>query len=88
MCHLRGSLGLGMNGPHGLHNVNEQRWVDDHGDFWERNPDSCKTCHGLALEGTVLARAAADRTFQIEHGSVRIPKGQPISCTLCHEKPH
>ena len=64
-CHGQGSLPLTTNGPHGLHNVNDARWVDEnHGDFYERNKDGCKACHGLELLGTPLAKTAAARSFK------------------------
>ncbi len=49
---------------------------------------ACEACHGLALEGTVLSRAAADRTlFGDDNRTVSVPKGAQVSCTLCHENP-
>ncbi|MFO0981113.1 MAG: hypothetical protein U1E76_05065 [Planctomycetota bacterium] len=88
-CHAAGTLKLTTSGPHGLHNVNDPRWVDEqHGDFFERDQNGCKACHGLNLEGTVLARVAADRTFAKEHGTIKLKKGDQVSCTLCHEKPN
>lgn len=88
-CHPAGTQGVTMNGPHGMHNVNDQHFVDgNHEDLYEHNPASCQACHGASLQGTVLARAAADRTFQVEDGEiVHIQKGQHVSCTLCHENP-
>jgi len=77
-----------MNGPHGMHNVNDPRFIDDeHGDLYENDPQSCQVCHGLNLEGTVLSRAATNRQMPKEHGWVSVTKGQKIGCTLCHGYP-
>ena len=81
-CHLT------TNGPHGLHNVNDARWVDEsHGDFYERDKDGCKACHGVQLEGTPLAEAAAARSFRVEDNTVTFAKGDLFSCNRCHERP-
>jgi hypothetical protein len=87
-CHGQGSLPLTTNGPHGLHNVNDARWVDEnHGDFYERDRAGCKACHGLDLMGTPLAKAAATRNFRAEERTVTITKGELVSCDRCHESP-
>jgi hypothetical protein len=86
-CHADGPP-LSLNGPHGLHNVNDPNWNRNHEEFFEHNSSSCKACHGLQLEGTVLSRAAADRLLTTdEHGNISITKGTQISCTLCHGNP-
>ena len=87
-CHGQGSLALTTDGPHGLHNVNDARWVDEnHGDFYERNKAGCKACHGLELLGTPLAKTAAARSFRVEDNTVSIAKGDLVSCNRCHGKP-
>ena len=88
-CHLAGSLPLTTAGPHGMHNVADARWIDEnHGEFFERDPAGCKACHGTDLRGTVLSRAAADRTFSVEDaGTVRFAKGAQIGCSHCHSTP-
>jgi hypothetical protein len=71
-----------------MHNVNDPRWVDEnHGSFFEQDAASCRACHGQDLQGTVLSRAAADRTFRVEDRTVRFTKGTPIGCTHCHGNP-
>ncbi len=81
-CHA-GDLGDTMSGPHGMHPVGDTRFANGgHERFAESNLDSCRTCHGKALRGSVLSRAAIDRT--IYGGRVRLRKGEPISCALCH----
>ncbi len=85
-CHV--NIGKTTNGPHGLHTVNSQAFVNDHDGYWENNPSSCRACHGTNLLGSVLSRAAATRTFQVEGQPVVIPKGTPVRCNLCHSMPH
>ncbi len=94
-CHT--SLPLTLSGPHGMHNVNSRTWNLEHEDFYERNPNACRTCHGQNLEGTVLSRTAADRDFlrddedddEDEGGAqtIHVAKGTKVSCSLCHERP-
>ena len=86
-CHAGGPP-LSIDGPHGLHNINDRNWNGIHDNFFRQNPLLCKACHGVALEGTVLSRAAANRTlFGDDNRSVSVPKGTEVSCTLCHENP-
>jgi len=92
-CHTNGSLGLTLNGPHGIHPVNDRLWNKEHKELFEHNTARCQTCHGVNLEGTVLSKTAADRTLQAKEeqpdGSKNIflAKGTQVSCTLCHEQP-
>jgi hypothetical protein len=86
-CHAAGSLGLTLGGPHGMHPVNDSRWTHGHGDFAEHQLDSCRTCHGMRGEGTVLSRVAATRTLaRSESGTstVTLQKGTPVRCDPCH----
>ena len=46
-CHADGPP-LSLNGPHGLHNINDANWNRNHEEFFERNSSSCKACHGLS----------------------------------------
>jgi len=78
-----------MKGPHGMHPV-DRSWVERHHDVFEdsRTPSgTCQACHGAQLQGSPLARAAADRTFSNDGRTVVIRKGTQVSCTLCHENP-
>jgi hypothetical protein len=87
-CHAPGSLPMTIKGPHGLHNVNDPRWVDEeHEEFYEDDADGCKACHGKQLEGTPLSKVAAKRRFIVEDNTVILRKGQEVSCDLCHEMP-
>jgi hypothetical protein len=85
-CHAA-NLALSLSGPHGLHNVGDSRWVISHEIFFGRDPVSCRPCHGADLRGTVLSRAAADRTFQVEGRTVSFKKGTSVACNLCHGLP-
>ena len=88
-CHAANSLPAGLNGPHGMHPVNDRNWNLQHESIAESNRNSCRTCHGTKGQGTVLARAAADRTLlKDEHGStVFVAKGTQIGCGTCHSNP-
>jgi len=88
VCHEAGSLPLTLNGPHGMHNVGDSRWNEDHDKFFERDPNSCKTCHGNLLEGTVLSKLSKDRVLKTDDsGNVQFAKGTEIACDLCHKMP-
>ena len=87
-CHT--SLPLTLKGPHGMHNVNSTDWNLEHEDFYEKNPNACRACHGTNLEGTVLSRTATDREYLRDDDgdrTIQLAKGTPVSCDLCHEKP-
>ncbi len=99
-CHTPGSLGITLDGPHGMHPVGGTRFADGgHEDLAEKNGDQCRSCHGKNGEGTVLSRVAADRSFVIEecedgtlcpgkevkNFKVTLKKGTKVSCNLCHE---
>lgn len=87
VCH-QNNLAPTTDGPHGMHNVNDQAWIDAHQNFYESNSNNCKACHGLLLQGTVLSRTAASRTFKVEdRGTVTIPQGINVGCAICHEAP-
>ena len=87
-CHAPGSLSLTTDGPHGLHNINDARWIDEnHGNYYERDRNGCRSCHGQNLEGSVLARVTANRSFRVEGRTINLSKGQEVSCDLCHRTP-
>ena len=93
VCHEENSLPLTLDGPHGMHNVGDSRWNEDHESFYERNPEACKACHGLDLKGTVLAKLSIDRVLKSDDeqtdGSknITLAKGTEVACDLCHEMP-
>jgi hypothetical protein len=96
-------LGLdGPHGMHPVADFNgpDQRWIISHERFAAISFDECRTCHGVEFEGTVLSRTAVDRLVQCminEQGTLpecaageefaTIPKGTPVSCTMCHAFP-
>ena len=88
VCHAPRSLPLTTKGPHGLHNVNDGRWVDgNHGDFYEQNKAGCKACHGPGLLGTVLAAMPTARTITVEDNQISYAKGDLVACNRCHGRP-
>ena len=69
-----------LQGPHGMHVVGNTNFANgDHRRNINRN--ACRDCHGQNGEGSVLSRTAADRNLP-DVGFV--PKGTPITCTMCH----
>jgi hypothetical protein len=87
-CHAAGSLGLTLKGPHGMHPVNDANWTARHKEVAENNRDSCRTCHGLRGQGTVLSRVAATRTLRRDddgNATVTLQKGTMVRCDTCHE---
>ncbi len=84
-CH-EGDLGSTLDGPHGMHIVGDTGFANGgHEEIAEHNLDSCRSCHGLDLQGSVLSRAAIDRVLY--GGRVQITKGQAVGCGLCHGIP-
>ncbi len=87
VCHGN-NLALTTDGPHGMHNVNDPQWNKEHGEFYEQNANTCKSCHGRNLEGTVLSMAHEQRTLFDKKGNrVSLSKGTVVSCSICHENP-
>jgi hypothetical protein len=79
-----------LGGPHGMHVVGDTRFSQGkHNDVAKRNSSACAACHGASGQGTVLARAAIDRTLTgKDHRMISVAKGQPIDCGLCHKNPY
>ncbi len=82
-CHGTGLPLTTNGGPHGMHNVNSQAWISGHHSY--ASQQACGTCHGTTGAGTVLSKAAVNRTFSADGRNVSIPKGTQITCSLCHE---
>ena len=78
-----------QEGPHGMHLVNDRRfWKEGHKDAAKRENGrpgggTCAACHGSDHRGTVLSRAADDRSFDIDGGRT-VKAGEVVGCGLCH----
>lgn len=90
-CHEANSFPNGtMDGPHGMHPVNDPNWLDEdvHGHFAKNrgNGDSCAACHGADHLGTRLAKVPVDRVLKNKKGKVLVSlkAGDEVSCNLCH----
>lgn len=90
-CHDTSGLSRStLGGPHNMHLVNDRRfWKEGHKDVAKRENGKpggglCGDCHGADHKGTVLSRAAVDRSFLVEDTQRRVSAGEPVSCDLCH----
>ena len=90
-CHTTSALPDDtLEGPHNMHLVNDRRfWREGHKDAAERENAKpggglCGDCHGADHLGTVLSRAAVDRSFRVEGTQRNVSAGQPVACNLCH----
>ncbi len=93
------SAGL-LRGPHGMHPVNDRMWNQNHKEVFKdgRTPaGTCQACHGAQLQGSPLARTAANRLLECSESAgcretsqgkrISLPKGTAVSCVLCHKYP-
>lgn len=81
---------LALSGPHGLHAVGDQRWINAHPNLIESGlpENECRKCHGARGLGTVLGKVAANRTFAVEgRGQVTLTQGSLVRCNFCHDNP-
>ncbi len=86
-CHT-GSLPNTLGGPHGLHPVGNTSFANGgHENLAQSSRDACRACHGTNGGGTVLSKAAQDRTLSAGGRQVHLTKGQMVSCNLCHGNP-
>jgi len=90
-CHATDALAANtLKGPHGMHLVNDRRfWKEAHKDLAKNENGkpgggACGSCHGADHRGTVLSRAAVDRSFLVEDTQRQVNAGQPVACNLCH----
>jgi len=90
-CHTTSGLAANtLGGPHDMHLVNDPRfWKEAHKDAAKRENGKpgggvCGDCHGADHRGTVLSRAATDRSFTVESVARNVKAGQPVACNLCH----
>lgn len=87
-CHVGGVDVKLLNGPHGLHAVNDPGWVAQHAPVYTADPAVCKACHGATLDGSYLSRAATDSSFLKEDGAAKLYRaGDVVGCADCHAKP-
>ena len=93
-CHQRDpndprslAMPLGLDGPHGMHPVNDNRWNHQHRNFTGGQYANCRTCHGADLTGTALSAASADRVLDKKDGSqATFEKGHMFGCGDCHRQ--
>jgi len=90
-CHDTSGLPANtLDGPHNMHLVDDRRfWKEAHKDAAKRENGrpgggACGSCHGADHRGTVLSRAAADRSFLVEDSQRLVSAGEPVACNLCH----
>jgi len=93
VCHEPNSFPDGtLEGPHGMHPVNDPNWIKSKGDFyhedfvWKNGEDQCAACHGADHQGTRLSRVPVDRVLRDADGVVRatLAAGDIVHCGLCH----
>jgi len=83
-CHTS-STGNNLNGPHGMHPVGNTSFSNGgHENLAKSNRNACRACHGQNGQGTVLSRAATDRSLSNEGRTVQIAKGEMVNCSHCH----
>ncbi len=94
VCHEDNSFPDGtLDGPHGMHPVNDPNWIKSKGDFyhedfvWNNGEDQCAACHGADHLGTRLSRVPVDRVLKDADGVIRatLAAGEMVSCDLCHD---
>ena len=84
-----------MKGPHGMHPVGDAMWNEKHKEVYHDNKPVCQSCHGVDLNGSVLSRAATDRTLECKEGNfgncvgktLTVKRGDEIGCVICHKRP-
>ena len=88
-CHVPGTLPITTNGPHGMHNVMNQSFIDHkHENYFKADKNACRACHGVNLLGSPLGRVAADRVLKADGKTYYLAKGTEIRCNLCHSNPN
>ena len=94
VCHEANSFPDGtLDGPHGMHPVNDPNWIKSKGDFyhedfvWKNGEDQCASCHGADHLGTRLSKVPVDRVLKDADGVIRatLAAGEMVSCDLCHD---
>ncbi|MRJ01952.1 MAG: hypothetical protein GXO19_07080 [Epsilonproteobacteria bacterium] len=74
-------------GPHGLHSMGEW-WIEEHGEYAEKDLQNCRACHGQDYRGTPLSTTFKERLFRTEEGTFQLPKGKAVGCYECHRGPY
>ena len=71
-----------------MHLVNDKQfWKEGHKDIARRldSKPGCGLCGDVTARdhrGTVLSRAAVERSFSVEGTQCRVSAGQPVACNL------
>jgi hypothetical protein len=67
-----------------MHSISSN-WATEHEDAVQSvGLATCRACHGTDYRGTVLSRAASDRSFSTKHGVKQFTRGTEVSCYACH----
>jgi len=84
-----------MQGPHGMHPVNDPGWTHDHKEVDKEGRNSCRACHGADGQGTVLSRTADNRILECKESPaciqtsrgkvIEIAKNTQVRCGMCHD---
>lgn len=80
-CHTA-YTGTNLNGPHGMHPVANNAWIDEHHEVAETTAEKnvCRACHGQSGQGTPLSRTPVARTMD----GRSFAQGEAVTCTKCH----
>ena len=95
-CHVTSGIPADtQGGPHGMHLVNDSRFINGEGDRNHKKlaknengkpgGGSCGACHGSDHKGTVLSRTPVDRNYgPFEEFPSNVQAGEPVACDVCH----
>jgi len=109
VCHERDpadprnlTMPLGLDGPHGMHPVGDNRWNHQHRNYTGGQLANCKGCHMNpvtgALTGSVLSTTSATRVLDCKttagnfpdcaagSPTATVPAGTQIGCGNCHRQ--
>jgi cytochrome c2 len=80
-CHTA-YTGTNLNGPHGMHPVASNAWIDEHHEVAETTAEKnvCRACHGQSGQGTPLSRTPVARTMD----GRSFAQGEAVTCSKCH----
>ena len=93
---------LGLDGPHGMHPVSDNRWNHQHRNYTGGQFANCRGCHMNPvtgeLTGSVLSATSADRVLDCKttagnfpdcaagNTTAFVPAGTQIGCGNCHRQ--